>query len=455
MDITPNPNPDEIDIIPISDDDNNNDNPEIINSSEDDDLDADAAAMAAAMGFSSFGANKDRRRPAKKRRFNDDDAELTGANRMPLHPRHTATPTASAVTFSEERENIDEIDLCSDDDDETAGNGAAARVLPGVPPPPGVVSPAYPAAAAAAEAAAADERTQSPREMELEAYYRSRNLDVSQRVIRQLVAAHLAGETPTAAAVHAPDAAPMRLPAPVHHRPVVSVPAPAPAPAPYGLAPGVSVSVSVGSGSGINSLPPIPAFAAAAASSMDYQLQQPPPPGVQDWAPLQGGGRGGGGGGGGGFGRGGGRGGQNRQWYIDYYDPSSNENPWERLEQTMGLEPRGSWLPSRSPGGGGGRGGEEEATCPLWLHDALCFLDTNYLVEEWLGFISVYMLGITSRHMMQQGRIGPLGGWLGMQFAVYKLGSARMRQRQMYARRGEGNGSWLDWPGWSQKNFTG
>ncbi|KAL3960303.1 hypothetical protein ACCO45_005420 [Purpureocillium lilacinum] len=29
-----------------------------------------------------------------------------------------------------------------------------------------------------------------------------------------------------------------------------------------------------------------------------------------------------------------------KAWYEDYYDPSSNENPWERLESSMGLSPR-------------------------------------------------------------------------------------------------------------------
>ncbi len=62
----------------------------------------------------------------------------------------------------------------------------------------------------------------------------------------------------------------------------------------------------------------------------------------------------------GGFGDGfGGRGGGDRDpsqhWWIGYYDPSSNENPWERLEQARGLKPLGPWLPSRSSGGGGGR----------------------------------------------------------------------------------------------------
>ncbi|KAK0704795.1 hypothetical protein B0H67DRAFT_649206 [Lasiosphaeris hirsuta] len=68
-------------------------------------------------------------------------------------------------------------------------------------------------------------------------------------------------------------------------------------------------------------------------------------------------------GGRGGLGRGGrgggGRGGfghdPTRQWWIDYYDPSSNENPWDRLEQARGLEPVGTWLAGRPSGGRGGR----------------------------------------------------------------------------------------------------
>lgn len=46
-----------------------------------------------------------------------------------------------------------------------------------------------------------------------------------------------------------------------------------------------------------------------------------------------------------------------RIWWTDYYDPSSNENPWEWLEKARGLEPAGSWLPRGHGGGkaGGGR----------------------------------------------------------------------------------------------------
>ncbi|KAE8445173.1 hypothetical protein EG329_013670 [Mollisiaceae sp. DMI_Dod_QoI] len=38
------------------------------------------------------------------------------------------------------------------------------------------------------------------------------------------------------------------------------------------------------------------------------------------------------------------RGEKNLRWFVDYYDPSFNENPWKRLEAEMGLESVGSWL---------------------------------------------------------------------------------------------------------------
>ncbi|KAG8427718.1 hypothetical protein J3459_006437 [Metarhizium acridum] len=31
-------------------------------------------------------------------------------------------------------------------------------------------------------------------------------------------------------------------------------------------------------------------------------------------------------------------------WYEGYYDSTSNENPWERLERRMGLESMGTWV---------------------------------------------------------------------------------------------------------------
>lgn len=38
-----------------------------------------------------------------------------------------------------------------------------------------------------------------------------------------------------------------------------------------------------------------------------------------------------------------GRGQRNPTWYIGYYDPSFNENPWAKLEQEKGLETLGRW----------------------------------------------------------------------------------------------------------------
>jgi hypothetical protein len=35
---------------------------------------------------------------------------------------------------------------------------------------------------------------------------------------------------------------------------------------------------------------------------------------------------------------------KNEFWYIGYYDPSFNENPWAKLEKANGLEPRGTWI---------------------------------------------------------------------------------------------------------------
>ena len=47
-----------------------------------------------------------------------------------------------------------------------------------------------------------------------------------------------------------------------------------------------------------------------------------------------------------------------RKWWVGYYDPTTNENPWEILEKKGNLEPLGSWLPrgharqDRQPGRG-------------------------------------------------------------------------------------------------------
>ena len=42
------------------------------------------------------------------------------------------------------------------------------------------------------------------------------------------------------------------------------------------------------------------------------------------------------------------RGQKNPTWYVGYYDPSFNDNPWAKLEQARGLEPRGPWLDSQA-----------------------------------------------------------------------------------------------------------
>lgn len=44
------------------------------------------------------------------------------------------------------------------------------------------------------------------------------------------------------------------------------------------------------------------------------------------------------------------RGQRNELWYVDYYDPGFNENPWKQLEKELGLPSVGTWLerPPRS-----------------------------------------------------------------------------------------------------------
>lgn len=51
----------------------------------------------------------------------------------------------------------------------------------------------------------------------------------------------------------------------------------------------------------------------------------------------------------------------NPLWYIDYYDPASNENPWEGMERFKGLAAVGSWLVRFwGRGGAGEEGGTGE-----------------------------------------------------------------------------------------------
>lgn len=41
------------------------------------------------------------------------------------------------------------------------------------------------------------------------------------------------------------------------------------------------------------------------------------------------------------------RGQRNELWYVEYYDPTFNENPWAKLEKEKGLQQKGSWLENR------------------------------------------------------------------------------------------------------------
>lgn len=45
-----------------------------------------------------------------------------------------------------------------------------------------------------------------------------------------------------------------------------------------------------------------------------------------------------------GFGNGRQRGERNEEWYVGYYDPAFNENPWEKLEKERKLVSLGSWV---------------------------------------------------------------------------------------------------------------
>ena len=60
----------------------------------------------------------------------------------------------------------------------------------------------------------------------------------------------------------------------------------------------------------------------------------------------------------------------NPTWYVDYYDASFNQNPWEALEKRLGLQAVGSWLARRvgghvSAGTGAGAGGESAAAAAV------------------------------------------------------------------------------------------
>ncbi|KAL2069962.1 hypothetical protein VTL71DRAFT_14642 [Oculimacula yallundae] len=50
-----------------------------------------------------------------------------------------------------------------------------------------------------------------------------------------------------------------------------------------------------------------------------------------------------------------GKGAKNEKWWVDYYDPAFNRNPWEELEKERGLGSVGTWLEMPK---GQGRGGQ-------------------------------------------------------------------------------------------------
>ncbi|KAJ2970546.1 hypothetical protein NUW58_g9662 [Xylaria curta] len=102
--------------------------------------DDDAAAMAAAMGFSSFGAQK----PNKRRKFNPSTdafiaptslpASMSASNStLPFHrysDNQVATAGSNTVPLGLRKKNVDEIDLDGDEDEESRplGGQAAQRI---------------------------------------------------------------------------------------------------------------------------------------------------------------------------------------------------------------------------------------------------------------------------------------------------------------------------------------
>ncbi|KAK0740793.1 hypothetical protein B0T18DRAFT_216329 [Schizothecium vesticola] len=106
------------------------------------------------------------------------------------------------------------------------------------------------------------------------------------------------------------------------------------------------------SSSGANSLPILPRAPNSVAGNVPAESGDGPEPFQPPPAAAHGGARNHGGGHGGSRDR-------KEPWWTEYYDPSSNENPWERLEQARGMEAApGGWIASRSGPGGGGKASE-------------------------------------------------------------------------------------------------
>ena len=279
------------------------------------DNDEEAAAMAAAMGFASFGARKP---AAKKRKFNsatdafvegDDLTSLdkggkkgqgSGGNTMPLGKQRMfgAGKKDSDVAG---KANEDEIALEDQDEDE-----AGPRYIDTSKPPPAEVQeedgPQY-----------MDTSQPAPIEDRYGDGDSAQYIDTSQpppalsddeaQEMQARIDAILAGIQPS-------DTEP---------------------------------SMTQG-------LPAVLNVSGIQARSQPHELPQRPPPAFSDTPLMQGGQRptwsdtasvARGRDGGRGRGRHSGGGQRNERWYEGYYDPSFNENPWEKLETAKRLQPLG------------------------------------------------------------------------------------------------------------------
>jgi hypothetical protein len=287
-----------------------------------DDEDEEATAMAAAMGFSSFGSHKP---PAKKRKFNprtdafvEGDAlaaidrggkkgQGSGGNTMPLGKTRVL-----GVRKKEEMANEDEIAL----DDEEGGvrlgdgedEGPQYMDTSELPPADG------------------EEEEDGPRYIDT---------SLPPPIENGRGEGELGGpayiytsQPPPAAAVNDAEAREVQeridaILASMQSPPDVEAPSnpipPAPGTAPHGL-------------------PPKPAFGDKASMhggprGFGGQMGR----GMSDTASVA-------------SSRPSGRGERNPDWYLGYYDPSFNENPWARIEKEMELEPVGTWLEGHGKG---------------------------------------------------------------------------------------------------------
>jgi hypothetical protein len=258
----------------------------------------DAAAMAAAMGFSSFGASK---QPNKKRKFNTatdafiDGQELekvdrggkkgkgSGGNDIPLGRPRTFGQKINGGGVVSPRNNDAEIPMEDEDEEEQSGG-----VYLGSRPVEGILVEGKEIVLQDGEDGPRYLDTSQPAPIE------AQSLDTEKSEAQAQIDAILDSIEP--------------LPTSLLPLPPGSAASP-----PASLQPSIT-------------------------SPHISNLPQRPPPSFHDSR------RGGFGGNKGGRG-GGNQGGQrNPTWYIDYYDPSFNENPWAQLEQENGLQSVGTWM---------------------------------------------------------------------------------------------------------------